>query len=43
MAALGIQMPYPEIYSNLDSMYQSLLQEQKVYPVANFQRAKINY
>lgn len=40
MAALGIQMPYPEVYSNLELMYQSLIQEQKIYPVANFQRAK---
>lgn len=40
MQAQGIKMPYPEVYSNLDSIYQGLLQEQKIRPVANFQRTK---
>lgn len=40
MQMLGIQMPYPEAYANLNSMYQELLQERKVYPVANFQYLK---
>lgn len=32
----GITMPYPETYSNLESMYQKLVSEGKVKPISTF-------
>lgn len=36
MQTLGIQMPYPEVYTNLPKMYNALINENKIRPVANF-------
>lgn len=35
---LGITMPYPEVYSDLPTMYKKLLNEKKVYPAETFFR-----
>jgi len=36
MQGFGVLMPYPEVYSNLPSMYKKLLSEGKVNPVPSF-------
>lgn len=36
----GIAMPYPDIYSNIPSMYRKLLSEDKIKPVVSFEMYK---